>query len=66
MADYEKDAAELIAQDKKHLWHHITQHKKFVQQEPPIFVEGKGCMVKDARHLNLINQPILFRKGRQK
>ena len=47
MADYEKEAAELIAQDKKHLWHHITQHKKFVQQEPPIFVEGKGCMVKD-------------------
>ena len=47
MADYEKEAAELIAQDKKHLWHHITQHKNFVQQEPPIFIEGKGCMVKD-------------------
>ena len=27
MADYEKEAAELIAQDKKHLWHHITRTK---------------------------------------
>ena len=62
MADYEKEAAELIAQDKKHLWHHITQHKNFVQQEPPIFIEGKGCMVKDVHDGRGI-RTVVFLKG---
>lgn len=26
------DKAELVALDKKHVWHHLTQHKNF---EPP-------------------------------
>lgn len=42
MANY--DVAQMVADDKKHVWHHLTSHKNF---EPKIFVEGKGMRVKD-------------------
>ena len=35
------DKAELVALDKKYVWHHLTQHKNF---EPAIYVKG------DAHH----------------
>ena len=35
---------ELVALDKKHVWHHITQHKGF---EPAIYVKGDGLRVTD-------------------
>ncbi|KJS20981.1 MAG: taurine--pyruvate aminotransferase [Clostridiaceae bacterium BRH_c20a] len=38
---------ELIDMDKKHLWHHITNHSKFQHEDPQIIVEGKGCIIKD-------------------
>ena len=45
LSDY--DAKDIIAKDKKHLWHHMVQHKIFESQDPKIFVEGEGARVKD-------------------
>ncbi|MCL6611873.1 MAG: aminotransferase class III-fold pyridoxal phosphate-dependent enzyme [Peptococcaceae bacterium] len=39
----------LVRLDRDHVWHHIVQHKVFETQEPLIFVEGKGCVLKDIR-----------------
>ncbi|MBS3975414.1 MAG: aminotransferase class III-fold pyridoxal phosphate-dependent enzyme [Syntrophomonadaceae bacterium] len=41
------EAQELTRQDKKHLWHHLTQHRVFEAVEPMIVVEGKGLILKD-------------------
>ncbi len=35
---------ELIALDKKHVWHHLTQHQGF---EPAIYVKGEGMRITD-------------------
>ena len=35
---------ELVALDKKYVWHHLTQHKGF---EPAIYVKGDGLRVTD-------------------
>lgn len=43
------NAAELIAEDKKYVWHHLTQHKVFENQDPVIFVSGKGMRIKDIK-----------------
>lgn len=42
-----EEIQELINIDKKHLWHHITQHKVFENKDPFIVTEAKGCMIKD-------------------
>lgn len=47
--DWNLDADRLVEEDRKHLWHHIMQHKIFQEQEPMIIVQGKGCMVTDHR-----------------
>jgi len=33
--------------DKRYLWHPFTQMKEWMQEEPVIIVEGRGCFVKD-------------------
>ena len=38
------DKAELVALDKKYVWHHLTQHKNF---EPAIYVKGEGMRITD-------------------
>ncbi len=40
---------ELIAQEKEHLWLHLTNHKMMETQEPQIMVSGNGCNITDAR-----------------
>ncbi len=35
---------ELVALDKKHVWHHLTQHQGF---EPAIYVKGEGMRITD-------------------
>lgn len=40
-------AEELIADDKKYVWHHLTNHKVFENSDPTIFVKGKGMRVWD-------------------
>lgn len=44
---FDYDASDIIAKDKKHLWHHLFQHKIFESQDPKIFVEGEGARIKD-------------------
>lgn len=41
------DAA--VANDKKHVWHHLTQHKPFEQNDPMVIVKGEGMRVWDAK-----------------
>ena len=42
----ESDIARL---DRKHVWHHLTQHKPFEDADPMMIVEGKGLRVWDAK-----------------
>lgn len=46
MADSYK-AEEIIADDKKYVWHHLTNHKVFENSDPVIFVRGRGMYVTD-------------------
>lgn len=41
------NAAELIAADKKYVWHHLTNHKIYESSDPTIFVKGEGMYVED-------------------
>ena len=41
------DAKDFVALDKKHVWHHLTQHKVYENADPVIFVEGKGSRLTD-------------------
>jgi taurine-pyruvate aminotransferase len=43
------DLNEVIAADKKHVWHHLIQHKMFETVDPRVIVEGKGLRVWDAK-----------------
>ncbi|MFT7576269.1 MAG: taurine-pyruvate aminotransferase [Alphaproteobacteria bacterium] len=38
----------VIEADREHVWHHLTQHKKFETVDPTIIVEGKGIRVWNA------------------
>ena len=44
----EFDLAKVVSDDKAHVWHHLTQHKPFEQNDPMVVVEGKGMRVWDA------------------
>ncbi|KAG1700601.1 Taurine--pyruvate aminotransferase [Nymphon striatum] len=40
------DISHVVAADKKHIWHHLTNHSKFTDEvDPLIIVEGKGMRV---------------------
>ena len=41
------NAAQLVDDDKKYVWHHLTNHKMFENADPVIIVEGKGMRVTD-------------------
>lgn len=42
-------AAELVELHREHLWLHLTNHKLYETQEPPIMAEGNGYMLKDVQ-----------------
>jgi taurine-pyruvate aminotransferase len=42
------DIGHVVEADKKHVWHHLTQHKQFESVDPRVFVEGKGMRLWDA------------------
>jgi taurine-pyruvate aminotransferase len=42
------DISDVIAADRAHVWHHLTQHKAFETTDPRIIVQGKGMRVWDA------------------
>ncbi|MGI3164284.1 aspartate aminotransferase family protein [Pseudooceanicola sp. 200-1SW] len=46
---YDNDISDVVAADKAHVWHHLTQHKPFETSDPRVIVEGKGIHVWDAK-----------------
>ena len=45
---HRNDLGAIVAADRAHVWHHLTQHKPFETTDPRIIVEGKGLRVWDA------------------
>ncbi len=45
----EFDAKEVVASDKKHVWHHLSQHKPYEEADPMVIVKGSGMRVWDAK-----------------
>lgn len=45
----ENDNRDLIEIDRSHIWHHLSQHKKYENTDPLILIEGKGMRVWDAK-----------------
>ena len=44
----QNDMSQIVDADKKHVWHHLAQHKQFETADPRVFIEGKGLKVWDA------------------
>ena len=42
------DLSAVIAADRAHVWHHLTQHKPYETSDPRVIVEGRGLKVWDA------------------
>ncbi|MCV0394945.1 MAG: aminotransferase class III-fold pyridoxal phosphate-dependent enzyme [Rhizobiaceae bacterium] len=42
------DISDVVAADRVHVWHHLTQHKAFETTDPRIIVQGKGMRIWDA------------------
>lgn len=42
------DYSEVIENDKAHVWHHLSQHKKYETIDPLVMIEGKGMLIWDA------------------
>lgn len=43
----ENDIEKVVAADRAHVWHHLSQHKPYETSDPRIIVEGKGIHVWD-------------------
>ncbi|QPM91562.1 aminotransferase family protein [Pseudooceanicola algae] len=55
---YDNDLSDIVAADKRHVWHHLVQHKAFESSDPRVIVEGKGIHVWDAtgkRYLDAVS-----------
>ncbi|MCR9213975.1 MAG: aminotransferase class III-fold pyridoxal phosphate-dependent enzyme [Proteobacteria bacterium] len=39
------DYSEIVESDRAHIWHHLSQHKRYETQDPLIIIEGKGLRV---------------------
>ncbi len=44
---HDNDLSAVVAADKAHVWHHLTQHKAFENADPRMIIEGKGMRVWD-------------------
>ncbi|WP_146584753.1 aminotransferase family protein [Puniceibacterium confluentis] len=54
----ENDLSRVVAADKAHVWHHLSQHKPYETTDPRIIVEGKGMKVWDQHgkeHLDAVS-----------
>ncbi|PJE37190.1 aspartate aminotransferase family protein [Pseudooceanicola lipolyticus] len=54
----ENDISHIVAADKAHVWHHLSQHKPYETSDPRIIVEGKGMRVWDQNgkeHLDAVS-----------
>jgi len=45
---HERAAEQAVTADRAHVWHHLTQHMPFEENDPMMIVEGKGMRVTDA------------------
>ncbi len=45
----EFDAKEVVANDRKHVWHHLSSHKNYETNDPMVIVKGVGMRVWDAQ-----------------
>ncbi|MFC3167226.1 hypotaurine--pyruvate aminotransferase Tpa [Paracoccus fontiphilus] len=41
------DLSHVVAADRAHVWHHLSQHKQYETADPRVFVEGKGMRLWD-------------------
>ncbi|MDB6176399.1 aminotransferase class III-fold pyridoxal phosphate-dependent enzyme [Paracoccus sp. Z330] len=44
----QNDISDVVAADRAHVWHHLSQHKPYETTDPRVFVEGKGMRLWDA------------------
>ncbi|MGI3170192.1 aspartate aminotransferase family protein [Pseudooceanicola sp. C21-150M6] len=51
----DNDISKIVAADRAHVWHHLTQHKPFETGEPRIITEGKGIHVWDQHGTRLLD-----------
>lgn len=42
------DISDVIEADRRHVWHHLIQHKPFETNDPRVMIEGKGLRIWDA------------------
>lgn len=42
------DLTDVVAADRAHVWHHLTQHQSFESIDPRVMVEGRGMRLWDA------------------
>lgn len=45
----QNDLSHVVAADRTHVWHHLSQHKQYETTDPRVFVEGKGIRLWDAK-----------------
>lgn len=45
----EPQTAQLIEQNRNHVWHHLSQHSVLKEQDPLVMVRGEGSRVWDAK-----------------
>lgn len=45
---HQNDLSAVIAADRAHVWHHLSQHKAYETIDPRVFVEGRGLTLWDA------------------
>lgn len=51
-----RNPSEFIEDDKRYVWHHLTQHSPFQKgAEPQIFVKGNGCTVTNIKGKEFID-----------
>ena len=43
------DIRGVVEADRKHVWHHLSQHKQYETVDPRVFVEGRGMKLWDAK-----------------
>ncbi|MFC3165814.1 hypotaurine--pyruvate aminotransferase Tpa [Ciceribacter thiooxidans] len=44
----QNDLSHVVAADREHVWHHLSQHKQYETADPRVFVEGRGLKLWDA------------------
>lgn len=43
----QNDLSHVVAADRAHVWHHLSQHKQYETVDPRVFVEGRGLKLWD-------------------